>query len=183
MPNCDFYAAGFDHREILTHLLSAGDCEIYPLSSEVEEDLRFFRNLGEIEKFFQSYQGMTFQLFPRGAGGKLLIRRVDFPEKPGRPATFRFEPGGWGLVQLYLEQPLDGFLSNSHTNHNSETRARNWAAAGPELGDPSLWMWSHIESFSRKLIRFIRSKAVGKIGSRVVLPGAEALVRAGVKLQ
>lgn len=40
------------------------------------------------------------------------------------------------------------------------------------MGDPAEWDWAVVNSFSRKLNRFIRKCGVHKIGSREVLPCA-----------
>ena len=47
MPNCDFYAAGPDHRLVLDFLLTNGDCDIYELGSRFERPLQAARGVIE----------------------------------------------------------------------------------------------------------------------------------------
>lgn len=51
-----------------------------------------------------------------------------------------------------------------------------------DLQSPRAWHFERIESFSRRLNRQIRSHAVAKLGSRVVLPGALACWDRGISL-
>jgi hypothetical protein len=38
MPNCDFFAAGPDHRAVLEFVLSQKNCRVYELGSEPDQD-------------------------------------------------------------------------------------------------------------------------------------------------
>jgi len=190
MPNCDFYAAGMDHRAILDFLLTRGECDIYELASRFEQPLRRFRALDDFEEHFAiadwragSSVSMLLQLHAHGSGPPFLARRVDLNPESCGGATFRYSAEGWGLVQLYLERPRASGLRNSHTNHNSEKRAAAWSDTLARLGSPADWDFARVSSFSGRLNRFIRSLAVGKSGARVILPQAAALQARGVVLQ
>jgi len=189
MPNCDFYAAGTDHRAVLEFVLSQGAADIYELASRFDQPLRRFRSLADFEEHFSisewtlgAAEPIHLQLHPRGAKGNFLARRIDLNPKSCKGATCRYEARGWGLVQLYLEPPRNGRLENSHTNHNSQERAIAWATTARDLGDPSDWDWEGVASFSCRLNRFIRSLAVAKTGSRVILAQAAALQKQGVQV-
>lgn len=187
MPNCDFYAAGTDHQTVLDFLLKHGECDIYELGSRFEQPLRQFRHLSEFEEHFAitdwrigSTVTILLQLYPHGAGGRFIARRVTLSPESCNGATFRYSAEGWGLIQLYLEPPREGDLHNSHTNHNSAKRAAAWSDTVNYLGSPSDWDWARVSSFSGRLNRFIRSLAVAKQRALSILPHAAALRSEGV---
>jgi hypothetical protein len=190
MPNCDFYAAGTDHRSVLDFLLTHGECDIYELASRFEKPLQQFRSLSDFEAHFAiadwrigSSVTMHLQLYAHRSGGHFIARRVSLNPESCNGATFRYSAEGWGLIQLYLEAPRHGRLSSSHTNHNSAKRAEVWSDTIENLGSPSDWDWNRVSSFSGRLNRFIRSLAVAKDRSRPILPHAAALQSEGVVFQ
>lgn len=186
MPNCDFFACGEDHRLILEFLIADGQCDLWELSSLPGEECRKFESLDDFERRygFSDWNSinttMHLNLYPHNAGGQLNLRRVDLKSASAPDKAFRINAEGWGMVQLYLEAPRKGFLWSSHTNHNSETRARNWASTVIDMGDPSEWNWTVVNSFSRRLNSFIRKSAVDKVHSHVVLPKAYAMRSTGM---
>ncbi|WP_152032745.1 hypothetical protein [Ereboglobus luteus] len=185
MPNCDFYATAADHAPLLEWLLAENTCSIYELSSIGENPLRRFTSAAEImDEFKRTYtngvpwHSVYLQLHVNGSGPMPKPRRIDInPDAQARCGfRYRYAMEGWSLVQLYLSVPRHNkrFLDNSHTNHNSQKRAETWAAVSNNLGNPSAWDYKKITSFSSRLNREIRKRAVAKLGSRPVLPGALA---------
>ncbi|MBS2030174.1 MAG: hypothetical protein JST54_19885 [Deltaproteobacteria bacterium] len=85
-------------------------------------------------------------------------------------------------MQLYLETARKGRLESSHTNHNSAARADKWAPIYPELKQPAARDFQRINAFSSRLNREIRKRAVAKVSTRVVPPGALALCKKGIQL-
>ena len=188
MPNCDYFAAGTDHKAVLEFVLSHGDADVYELASRFDRPLRQFRSIADFEEHFSisdwsrgGTEDILLQLHPHGANGRFVALRTDFDPEDGDGAKFQFSAEGWGLVQLYLAMPRAGRLGNSHTNHNSFKRAAAWAGSHPELGDPAAWDWECVTAFSRRLNRFIRNQAIAKTGSRVILPQAAKLQAEGIK--
>jgi len=186
MPNCDFLAAGPDHKTILQFVVKELDCRIYELASEHNQSICRFRSIADFEQHYgitdwsrSAKNGLLLQLHPTKAGGRLVKKRIDFTPKIG---GFRYDAEGWGLIQLYLESPRDRKLRASHTNHNSERRALAWEDTYPELGRVADWNWAEVTSVSRRLNRFIRGLAVDKSGSRYILPYAAHLEESGVVL-
>jgi hypothetical protein len=188
MPNCDFYAVGPDHAAILAHLLEADDCEIYELSSRPGlETVRFTSISDFLTRFtFDDWKDLRdtlhLHLYPRGAQGRVIHRRIELRNVSDPTKAFRFATSGWGLIQLYLEAPRDGRLEASHTNHNSEKRAATWSDTYPNMGSPDEWDWAVVARFSRRLNGFIRKLSVAKQGSRVILPAAERFKQSGNQL-
>lgn len=187
MPNCDFFAIGTDHRAVLEYIFSQGTCDVYEGYSPGDHPLRQLQSLSDLEKYFaitdwsnELSGGLHLQLYPHGAKGKFVNRRIALKPKYCQGATFRHAAEGWGLVSLQLERFRKGKLQNSHTNHNSPARAAAWAEVVSELGDPADWDWKCVASFSRKLNRFIHSLAVAKRDSYVVLPAAAELQKQSV---
>ncbi|MFG6105292.1 hypothetical protein U2F10_23760 [Leptothoe sp. EHU-05/26/07-4] len=185
MPNCDFFAYGNDHRLILDHLFETMPCRIFELASEFETEITEFRSLSDVERRYQindwsqgQHPTLHLQIYAEGAGGYVHFRRDDVNPQKCKGATYRHSCHGWGLIQLYLESPRNGSLRHSHMNHNSETRAHNWATTYPELGDPTGWNWAVVNAFSRKLNRVIRKSGVEKRSSRMVLPQAASFFAA-----
>ncbi len=187
MPNCDFYAAGEDHRAVLEFLLHNRSCRILESYSRYEQKVREFESLGDFCEHFQFHdweagasETMLLQLYPVSAKGTLVIERIKLSPKHCDGATFRYCATGWGLVQLYLEPVREGRLRPSHTNHNSEKRAAAWQQTCPNLGSTADWDWRAITSFSRRLNHYIRKLSIGKRDSRVVLPQAHRKFGSGV---
>lgn len=179
MPNCDFFACGDDHRVILEHIFDHLPCRIFELSSRFDSELAEFSSLSDVERHFDindwastERPSLLLTIYAADANGPLSFRRIALDSTECDGAKFRYSCDGWGLIQLYLESPRQGNLRNSHTHHNSEKRAGNWSPTYPEMGDAADWNWAAVNSFSRKLNRFIRKSGVHKIGSRVVLPCA-----------
>jgi len=194
MPNCDFFAAGPDHRAVLEFVLSQKNCQIHELGSEPDQDLREFRTLVDLEDCYSISNWnhwdcrppMLLQLYPNDADGKFVRRLITLDSKRCKGATFRYTAEGWGLIQLYLESPIKRsgkqWMETSHTNHNSEKRAMAWESTYPDLGRVSDWNWKAVTSFSRRLNRYIQSLAVDKKGSRPILPFAAQLNKSGINL-
>lgn len=191
MPNCDFYATPDDHASLLTWLFAEGTCEVYESYSEFERPLRRFSSPDEVLALFERRHPSTdektrsvhLQLYVLGAGPRFSPCRVSLNPEHCDGATFRYRAEGWGLVQLYLESLWRGRLENSHTNHFSQKAAGAWTPVVPEASsEPNAWDFKRIHSFSSRLNREIRKRAVGKIGSRPVLPGALECWEGGVSL-
>lgn len=190
MPNCDFYGVPSDHELILSWLFSDNSCRIYELASDFEKPLREFQAADEVLSQFarthrggESWSAVHLQVYVIGSGPNFVPRRVSLDPRACDGATFRYAADGWGLVQLYLHTvEKSGALRNSHTNHNSEKRAKAWEATHSELGPIDSWDFKRISSFSSRLNRYIRGLGVAKIGSRTILPGALERVESGITL-
>ena len=174
MPNCDFYALADDCLDVLGFIFAQPGWLLYELSSEPERPTRSFRSLNAVtEAFTLCERALNFHLYAPEMRGVLVERRIDF--KPGAVpgATHRFVTEGWGLIQLYFGiHRKNGDLTASHTNHNSETRAKTWARTIDTLGDPAAWDWRAVTRVSGRLCRYIRKRGVTKAWSRPVLPAA-----------
>ena len=184
MPNCDFYAVGLDHRAILEHLILQADCDLFESSSRADSELKQFHSIADFERHFSitdwrqgAIESISLLLYPRDANGALVKRRINFKPNSSHGATFKFCMEGWGLVQLWLEPIRNGSCSLSNTNHNSKKRAEAWSSTSARLGDPLDWDWKCVESFSRRLNRFIHKMAVCKEGSHPALPMAAQLLK------
>ncbi len=182
MPNCDFYASGDDVRPIIEFILRETSCRVFELNSELGRKLHEFSAFRELAALRTRASGWPplLALWPMSANDDVRIRRYTVAPK-GQPRTWREAPEGWGLIQLYFGAVHGRSLSPSHTNHNTMARAAKWYPTYPELGKPSAWDFAAVTRESSRINRFIRSLAVEKFGSRVVLPGAAALFEAGVE--
>ncbi len=189
MPNCDWYATVEDHRELLAWLFAERTCHVFELASDFSQPLQQFARAEDVlAQFDRRYKGgakwhaVHLQLYVFGAGPPFTPRRVPLNPEACDGATFRYAAEGWGLVQLYLQTPREARLENSHTNHNSPTRAATWAATYGDDEGPAQWDFTRITSFSSRLNRHIKKQAVAKVGRRAVLPGALEQWNAGVAL-
>ena len=179
MPNCDYYATIEDHKVILDHLFEENECEIYELSSDFEKSLKQFHNTKEVlDEFNREYPNgkkwttVHLQLFVLEAGFDFKPRKIVLNPKKCNGYKYRYGADQIGLIQLYLEIPNKNGLKNSHTNHNSEKRALKWAKTTNEVAEVNACDFIKITKFSSKLNLYIKKKAVAKISSRVILPGA-----------
>ncbi len=184
MPNCDFYAAGKDFRSILEFVFEQPGWTLVELASLPDQPLRRFDAADAVlDAYDLTTSDAPLQLYTPANGGAIVERSITFRPGAVGNATGRTESAGWGLIQLYLEPERDGRIGLSHTNHNSEVRARSWEQAfSHELGPISAWNWTEVSRTSRRLNYYIRQSAVRKAGSRVILPEAAARVAQGASL-
>jgi hypothetical protein len=189
MPNCDFYGTLEDHQGLLLWLFAEATCQVFELASDFGQPLKQFESADAVLRQFdlrspieERRKAVLLQLYVIGAGPKFTPRRVRLNPKACDGASFRYEAEGWGLVQLYLASATARGLENSHTNHNSRKRAEAWAPLYRKLADPLAWDFKRISSFSSRLNRQIKKMAIGKLGSRPVLPGALKVWKSGLPL-
>jgi hypothetical protein len=189
LPNCDFYAAPGDFEPILQFLFEDLQCRVFEAFSRFDRDLREFSCMDELVESTELKLGdcansrlsCHLALWPVEASDQVRIRRIEL-NPAARLGTHRYSVEGWGLISLQLGGLGKIELHPSHTNHNSENRARKWAHTYEYLlGHPSAWNWDVVTRTSAKLNRRIRSLAAAKIGSRPVLPAAKEALDTGVR--
>ncbi len=181
MPNCDFYALAGDCEQVLDFIFAQPGWTLYELYSQWDKPVRVFSSTKSVRDSVDLCRESThFQLYAPEMGGGVQFHRIE----RNMGETVRYSTEGWGLIQVYFGSLHDGLLTNSHTNHNSETRAYNWSATTHDLGDIDEWNWSGVERTSGKLVRFIRKLGVAKHGSQPVLKQAyESLQGDAIRLQ
>lgn len=188
MPNCDFYAAPGDFEPILQFVFEDLQCRVLEAYSGFDRNLREFSCLDELVEGSESKLGdcsngklsCFLMLWPVEASDQVRIRRMELNPAAGL-GTHRYTVEGWGLISLQLGGLGKTGLHPSHTNHNSENRARKWADTYKALmGTPSAWNWDVVTRTSAKLNYRIRSLAVSKTRNRPVLPAAKNALNAGV---
>lgn len=179
MPNCDFYAAGDDFRAILDFIFAQPGWLLGERYSVPDQPLRRFHSASEVfEAYDLSDSDAPLFLYTPELGGSITEDRIDFRPGSMGEAKGRWEANGWGLMQLDLEAFRKGQIGASHTNHNSEARARLWEPGG----DIDTWNWPEVTRVSRRLNHHIRRLGVSRSGSRVILPEAAARVAEGAVL-
>ncbi|TWU01034.1 hypothetical protein Pla52n_44050 [Stieleria varia] len=163
-------------------------CRVFELYSEFDCELEEFTSVAHIERHYAITDwsllptgSLHFQIYAEEAKGNINIQHIELNPKKCNGATTRYCCEGWGLIQLYLQSPRNGRLANSHSNHNSETRANKWAETYNRMGNPADWDWTAVNSFSRRLNRQIRKLAVAKQQSRVILPCAAGYMGVGTE--
>lgn len=172
MPNCDFYAAGADIDDVLEFLFAKGDCQVFETYSAFDQQLAEFSKAEEIK---QRYAVGNC----KGTAPSVLLSLVP---PSGRGASYRHTLEGWGTISLQLGGIGPKGLIHSHTNHNSEKRARAWSSTRPEWKAVDLWNWPEVAKVSTRLNTHIRERlAVSKLGSRPLLREAAALLNNGTK--
>jgi hypothetical protein len=187
MPNIDFYAAGADFFPVLTYLFEQSACRVFESYSPLGEEIAEFKSIDDLSARYPigvcrgSGPSVLLQLVPPSASHQFSIRRISLQPELCDGNTFRYAVEGWGLINLHLGGIGPQGLVNSHSNHNTEARARKWLETHRELGPIELWNWQEITAVSSALNRFIRIKlATYKLGSRPVLPEAAAAFAAGL---
>ncbi len=177
MALCDFYALGDDLRQIFQYLYAETDIVAYELSSEPERPLRQFHSLAEIESVFSlgRYRAGDLQLWSPTVSALPVMRRVEI--KYPTP-TFRYEVGGAGLMQLYLDGRKDGIIYHTHFGHWNEAGARERSIHPADDCD-----WRALAKLSRKIQYHIRKKlAAATFFARPVLRQALEEVDGGDEL-
>lgn len=189
MPNCDFYATLEDHKILLDKLFFENECEVFELSSDYEKPLKQFTTSEQVLNEFnrhwpngEKWTSVYLQLNILNCGSELIPKKVNLNPDKCDGFTYRYTAEGLGLVQVYLQIPVDMSLSNSHTNHNSRKRAEAWAKTEDAKTDVAKCNFEKITKFSSKLNRIIQQNSVAKLSSRPVLPGAYELWNKGVSL-
>ena len=188
MPNLDFYAAGADFDAVLNYVFEKCGCRVFESYSRLGEEIVEFKSTTEVSARYLtgicggSSASVFLQLVPQCAADLFAIRRVALSPDVNEGHTFRYAVAGWGLIQLYLGGEGPHGLVVSHTNHNTEARARQWQGQHRELGSVEAWDWREVTLVSSRFNRFIRAKlAVSKIGSRPVLANAADAISNGAK--
>jgi hypothetical protein len=186
VPNLDFYAVGADFDAVLNYIFKERACRVFESYSPPGEEIAEFKSTAEISARYPvgicrgSGASVFLQLVPPGAAPLFAIRRVSLSPDANQGHTFRYAVTGWGLIQLYLGGQGPYGLVASHTNHNTESRARRWQAVHPELGPAAAWDWREVTRVSSAFNRFVRTKlAVSKIGNRPVLSNAAEAISNG----
>ncbi len=187
MPNLDFYAAQADFDQVLALAFASNDFRVYESYSPFGEPLVEFHDVAELKQRHPVGQcaangpSVLLALCPAESSALLRIERIALSPERCNGHTFRERCSGWGVIQLQLGGQGPAGLVHSHTNHNSEARARHWHQTCPQLGDPGLWDWRRVAALSRTLNRHIASGlACAKVGSRPVLPAASQLLAQGM---
>jgi len=187
MPNIDFYAAGTDFRAVLTYVFKQSKCRVFESYSPSGEEIAEFKSIDDVSARYPigvcrgSAPSVLLQLIPPGASHQFSIRRISVQPELCDGHIFRYAVEGWGLIQLHFGGIGPQGLVNSHSNHNTEARARKWLETHRELGPIEIWSWRETAEVSSALNRFIRTKlATTKIGSRPVLPDAAAAFAEGL---
>ena len=186
MPNCDFYAVSGDFEPILQFIFDELHCRVLEADSGFDRNLREFSCLDELVKgtnlgdCSNGALSCFLVLWPTEASDQVRMRRIELNPSSGL-GTHRYVAEGWGLISLQFGGLGDTGLHPSNTKHNSEKRASKWADTNHAMGDPTAWNWNVVTRTSAKLNRRVRSLAIAKIGSRLVLPAAKKAFDAGIR--
>jgi hypothetical protein len=182
----NFFADKTDKLNILDFIFKETDLLVYDLSSQYGQEICIYKTVEEISSKFDleiDEFGTTFQLWTPRHKGKPIFRKVDLDPQRCNGHTFRYSTDGWGLIQLYFKGLKNNALPPSHIGHFSEKGALSRQETHSSNGLVSDWDWTEIQATSRILKHHIHDKlATRKIGSLGILPGADRLEQAGMRL-
>ncbi|MDT0683434.1 hypothetical protein RM543_12115 [Roseicyclus sp. F158] len=165
--------------------MATEDFQVYELYSEPGKSIRIFTDVDEILAEFEvPHEGgnrrhaIDLNLWVHGSGPRPQTNRFALDPAKSHGHTWRERCGAAGFIQLYLERPVEENLHYCTTNTFSE--ARLGANDGIRTGrGGEIWNVRHTNRFSGKLNRMIKAKAIAKISSVPVLPGAATLWEEG----
>jgi hypothetical protein len=99
-----------------------GVFRVFEAYSEPDSELCEFGDAREVP---DEPHGPLLVLYVVGSGPEPTVDRIDLQPGALGNATFRYQCQGWGLITLQFGNLFEGReLHWSHTNHNSEKRAR-----------------------------------------------------------
>ena len=188
MPNCDFYATASDIEDVLNFVFGLEGIAIFEHYSPFDQSLVQFHSPADISRRYAdtgvckgNAPSVLLAICPVSHMENKQVKRITL--KPGKAsgASFREVIEGWGLIQLQIGGVGPKGIVHSHTNHNSEARAKKWESTYPDLGPVADWDFRLVSSISGRINRHIRDNlAVTKIGSRPVLEDAKARIDSGI---
>jgi hypothetical protein len=188
MPNIDFYAVETDLLSVLGYVFERSGCRVFESYSAFGEEITEFKSIDDLAARYPigvcrgTAPSVLLELVPPSAENLFDVSYVPLSPDACQGHTFRFAVRGWGLIQLHLGGIGPTGLVLSHTNHNTEARARKWQHTYKEGSPAHLWNWQETTRISSALNRFIRTKlAVYKIGTHPVLSAAASAFSSGVK--
>lgn len=188
MPNCDFYAADSDIDDVLDYVFGLKDVVVFEHYSPFDRTLLRFHSPADVAdrypdigKCAGNAPSALLAVFPASYVDRKQVKRIALKPSKTSGASFREIVEGWGLIQLQIGGTGPKGVVHSHTNHNSEARAKKWESTYPELGPVNDWDFKLISSVSGRINRHIRnSLAVAKVGSRPVLMDAKRRIDSGM---
>ena len=183
----DFFASKSDKIALLDFIFSETDLKIFDNSSEYEQEIVEYKGTDTICNKFDLEKGgqfaVTFNLWTERFGGDILFRKIDLNPKYSKGYTFRYSSDGWGLIQLNFGGLSNNILFHSHIGHFTQKGASKWDTPDNFKGPTDKWNWTEINSTSALLKSHIsKNMAVRKVNTFAVLPGADTLFDAGIKL-
>ena len=174
MANLDFYALGDDLRRLFDFLYSETDVVVYELSSEPGRDPRRFDSVTELADAYDlgAYRAGYLQLWSPSVMARPVIRRVELKSPEN---SFRYDVGGAGLMQLYLDGIRDGVIHHTHFGHWNEAGARQRSMYPASDCD-----WRALAKLSGRIQRHIRGRlAAARLHACPVMHQALAMVQQG----
>jgi hypothetical protein len=179
VPHLAFYAALDDAALIMEFVFR--ECRVFEGYSTPDSPIRDFANPLELRTALaeRGPGGLDLMLYSPSMKGEFVVERFEL--KPGAipGKSWRERISGWGLIQLELIGVREGKLRPSFTNHNTASRARAWSVTYPEVPTVEAWDFEEVTRISRRINRHIAGLGVRTVGSRPILPAADAMANAG----
>ncbi len=177
-----FFAARNDPAAVFQYLFAEIDARVFEAYSEYSQELREFRSVAELEAAAPLGQdphgngwAMMLYLWSPAATGDFRIERIAVNPEYCEGHTFRFTVRGAGLLYLTLGGVCEQVVTQSKFGQASI------------FGDPQARQTVRKEAVaerSRLIRRHIATRtAVARAGTRLVVPEAWELARAGYALK
>lgn len=181
MATCKLLALDDDWRTIFDFVFAQPGWLLHEADPPGTELPRVFSSTRAIVKArLLSGSHASFALHTPEMCGDVHARRIHFAAGKTRDgATFRYELAGWGLVRIHRGVlRTNGELTGANIGHNSEKRAKVWAASAPDEGDPAGWDWKVVNRVAGRLVRHITKLSTKREGW-LHLPHAARALEAG----
>lgn len=188
LPSCLWFGTAADHRDLLDEVFDWNIFDVYENTSQTNHPLRQFQSSDAVlDEFSRSYpngelrSAVYLQLRVRDAGPALTVSKTSVTSGPSVGSVIE-HAGIDGCLQFHLKVHLQGHRLE-YSNTGTPSDARMGADRGLVRGqNGAVWDIGLCNRVSATLNRRIRKRAIGKLNSVSVLPGAKALWLSGETL-
>lgn len=154
--------------ELIEYVLSDSKNELYESYSEMGKEIIQINSISEFQNYLNNRIAnkeihFSFGIYNIKHKGKFFISKIKLNPKYCNGRTFRHRIDGWAIIFIHLDLRDGENNIECCVSVNSEKRAENWKSTSPEFGNPKLWEWKTVESFTRKIINRLKKSTQNNV--------------------